>query len=60
MKESLKQLKLKKSVHWYTIKAHYKAIVVKTMWYWCKDRQNQPIKWNRVGNRSTHMWSPDL
>lgn len=18
------------------------------MWYWCKDRQNQPIKWNRV------------
>jgi hypothetical protein len=40
------------------LKLHYRAIVIKIVWYWYRDRQVD--KWNRVENPEMNPCSLDL
>ena len=42
-------------------KLHYKAIVIKIVWYWHKDQTHRSLEPNRAPrNKPMHLWSINL
>jgi hypothetical protein len=60
MKSILNNKRISGGITIVDLKLHYRAIVIKAVWYWYRDRQED--KWNSIEDpeKNPHTWSLDL